>query len=79
MNIEGEKLSDQLDIASAIEQKAAEVAISAVREASKKKEVEHTGNCLFCGEQFPEGSDKRFCDSLCRDDWQYEKKYRRVV
>lgn len=79
MNMDGEKLSDQLDIASALEQKAADVAINAAREASKKKEVEHTGNCLFCGEEFPEGSEKRFCNADCRNDWERERKYRRVV
>lgn len=78
MNIE-EKLSDQLDIASALEQKAADVAINAAREAAKKPEVEAVGHCLFCGEEFPEGDTRRWCDALCRDDYQKEQKFRKNV
>lgn len=79
MNNQEEKLSDQLDIASALEQKAADVAINAAREAAKKPEAEAVGHCLFCAEEFPEGDTRRWCDADCRNDWELEKKFRRVV
>ena len=30
-----------------------------------------TGACLCCGEPLPDG--QRWCDALCRDDWQIEQ------
>lgn len=72
-----ERLTDQLDIASELEQKAANIAIDAAHEAAKKPEVEATGSCLFCGEDFPKDDTRRFCDANCRDDWQMYVKHRK--
>lgn len=38
------------------------------------QEVEGTGYCLYCGEEV--GVRARWCDALCRDGWEEDKRRR---
>lgn len=72
-----EHLSDQLDIASALEMKASEASIKYISSKANTLEVEATGQCLFCGEEFSDDKTKRFCDFNCMQDFERLKLKRR--
>jgi hypothetical protein len=42
-----------------------------LRAALKPAGPKAVGYCLFCGEPFAKDSLERFCDSGCRDDFEY--------
>ncbi|MAY72055.1 MAG: hypothetical protein CME82_11450 [Halomonas sp.] len=49
--------------------------IEAIRNA-KDKGPRSTGFCLFCRERVAAG--ERWCDSDCRDDWDHERRMKRL-
>lgn len=50
-----------------------------LRAAKKPEGPAAVGYCLHCGEPFENGSTKRFCDSVCRDDFQYQENRKRAL
>lgn len=68
-----EHLSDQLDVASELEMKASDASIKYISSKADTLEVEATGYCLFCGEDFDGSKVKRFCDFNCMQDYERRK------
>ena len=62
-------MADDIDRAMEQEQKTLEVAISAAQKPEKY--LPFTGYCYYCSDPIDMG--KRFCDNLCRDDYDYEQ------
>lgn len=46
------------------------------RRAPKKPELDPVGSCYYCGEDV--AHPKKFCDSTCAEDFEFEKRMRRV-
>lgn len=44
---------------------------------ASKLEVEPIGSCLYCGEEFKDGSELRWCDKFCLSLWEKQKLFRR--
>jgi hypothetical protein len=65
---------DQFDRASALEEKERNDAIAAAR--ADKEHLPPTGYCYYCGEGVRGG--RRFCDAHCRDDYDEEKRLRKM-
>jgi len=72
-----EVISDPLDVASQQEQKQNEMSIKYVQANANKLEVEPIGSCLYCGEEFKDGSELRWCDKFCLSLWEKQKLFRR--
>ena len=66
MGCENERPSDICDIADLEIERSVNRAIENAR--SEIKELTFTGECLYCKELIEEG---RWCDTDCRDDWDY--------
>ncbi|SMC27306.1 hypothetical protein SAMN02745857_02803 [Andreprevotia lacus DSM 23236] len=47
----------------------------AIALAHRKPEAPATGECLCCGETMSAG--RRWCDAVCRDDWERLQRARR--
>lgn len=69
-----DKLIDVIDIASQNEQIATEKAIKQASIKANTLEVQPIGKCLNCDTEFETGSQLRFCDGECRDDWERMKR-----
>lgn len=68
-------MADEFDRASELEQLATEMAIQAQLRASRETpRVEAMGYCLnpACGDDFPEGSQRLYCNAEC------EREHRRI-
>ena len=73
LNLDLEKSSDPLDVASSLTEMAITTALHANRLQFKSADYRGTGECLFCGEATPEFNHNgnlvpaRWCDADCRD------------
>lgn len=65
---------DEFDRASALEQKERDDAIAAT--LANKPNLPPTGYCYYCSE--PVRAGHRFCDALCRDDYDEEQRLRKL-
>lgn len=63
---------DDADIAAALAEREAPALIAASR---KPAGPIATGRCLYCDEQVAE--EARWCDSVCRDEWEKERRLRK--
>ena len=64
-------MADEFDKASEFEQLLLD-SLLYMQSKKPKEEAAATGQCLYCEEPLPVGL--RWCDSDCRDDWEYEQK-----
>ena len=72
-----EAISDVIDQASHLEQMASDMKVKEIQANANKLEVEPIEQCLYCGEKYEENSNKRWCDSFCRDLYEKQKLFRR--
>lgn len=64
-------MADQFDQASEIEALTLHQHLQNQQaKAAKQPTIASKGVCLYCGEPLSDG--KRWCDALCRDEWQRE-------
>lgn len=61
-----------VDIVDVANDRAMQEVTSKLSQVDTKPEAAETGFCLFCGKCVDLG--QRWCDSNCRDDWQYDQK-----
>lgn len=71
-----ERPSDLLDVASETAQRVLDAQIEAHRQRSEVG-LRPIGRCYNCDEEFEQGN-KTFCDTDCRDDYEYRVERRRV-
>lgn len=60
-------MSDEADMTQEREEREAE--LRRKYSTPQVRDAEPCGKCLNCGEEFPEGSEKRWCDEHCAIDW----------
>ena len=65
-------MADEADITQDREERMME----ALRRRSPVVELEPDGSCYYCGEPIPHP--KKFCDLTCSEDYEYEKRMRKV-
>lgn len=68
-------MPDEMDYAVEAQLQAIEDRTNAIRRENVKKLL-HTGYCYYCGEGVD--SPKAFCDSQCRDDYDWEQTRLRI-
>lgn len=61
-------MSNQFDRAQELEEKERAAAIAAHFHQAKAVNAVPQGYCLNCGEDFPEGSKKIYCDADCANE-----------
>lgn len=64
-----EQEADPLDHATSMESFSKDKNIKYISSKANTLEVEATGYCLFCGEDFDGSLVKRFCDFNCMTDY----------
>lgn len=68
-------MSKEIDQAVDRQQAITDMQIKAIRE-NKDHGPKPNGLCLFCRDRVAQG--ERWCDSDCRDDWEHERRMRRL-
>lgn len=71
-----ERLADDIDAASAIEEAERERLISGIRRAAQEPSLKPLGMCYYCGEEVP--TPQIFCDHECADGYQHLLRARRL-